>query len=171
VVIYGVGGSSAVMAAELHTRFISARRQTASCIRNSYNPAHVGGHLESPRCGDLHILHPGGPQMLVDTVELAKHFGAKMYRHHAEVRPHRPRNSDICIDHELTPGAESIPTIRIRLRYVSTVCNRPRLGVRSGFAARPRTAETRSPSSCSRTRRRPPRGGAWPSTSGPEAIT
>jgi RpiR family carbohydrate utilization transcriptional regulator len=101
VVIYGVGGSSAVMAAELHTRLF--RLDVNSVLHSDSYTQRMSAATLSPRDVAIFISSTGRPQMLVDTVELSKHFGAKCIG----ITPKLGRigrELDICIDHELTQG-------------------------------------------------------------------
>ena len=101
VVIYGVGGSSAVMANEAHNRLFRL---------NISSVAHIDGYMQrmaaatlDKRDVALFLSSTGRPRSLLDTLELAKYYGAKCIgitpRHSAI-----GRELDICVDLELTQG-------------------------------------------------------------------
>jgi DNA-binding MurR/RpiR family transcriptional regulator len=101
VVIYGLGGSSAVMANETHNRLfrlnISSIPHTDSYMQR----------MSAATLGDkdvaLFISSTGRPRTLLDSLELAKYYGAKCIG----ITPKDSaigRDLDICIDVELTQG-------------------------------------------------------------------
>jgi len=99
VVIYGVGGSSAVLAAETHNRLF--RLDISSVPHAESYTQRMSAATLSARDVAIFISSTGRPQTLIDTLELAKHFGAICIG----ITPKSGRlgrELDICIDHELT---------------------------------------------------------------------
>jgi RpiR family carbohydrate utilization transcriptional regulator len=101
VVIYGVGGSSAVMAAEAHNRLFRLDINSVP-HSDSYTQRMSAATLHAEDVA-IFISSTGRPPTLLDTLELAKHFGATC----VGITPklgRLGREMDICLDLELTQG-------------------------------------------------------------------
>lgn len=101
VVVYGIGGSSAGMAEEAHNRLFRLNINSVA-YTDSYMQRMSATTLDQRDVG-LFISSTGRPKSLLDSVELAKYYGAKC----VGVTPKDSalgRDVDICIDLELTQG-------------------------------------------------------------------
>lgn len=101
VVVYGIGGSSAGMAEEAHNRLFRLNISSAA-YTDSYMQRMSATTLDE-RDVALFVSSTGRPKSLLDSVELAKYYGAKC----VGVTPKESalgRDLDICIDLELTQG-------------------------------------------------------------------
>ena len=100
-VICGVGGSSSMMAQELHNRLF---RLDVNCCPyvDSYLQRMVSGTL-SRRDVALIVSSTGRPRALLDSIELAQHYGATCIGI-APAQSPVGRTLDLCIDLELTQG-------------------------------------------------------------------
>jgi RpiR family transcriptional regulator, carbohydrate utilization regulator len=101
VVIYGVGGSSAVMAAEAHNRLFRLDINSVPHT-DSYTQRMSAATLGAADVA-IFISSTGRPPTLLDTLELAKHFGATCIGITPKLG-RLGRELDICIDLELTQG-------------------------------------------------------------------
>jgi RpiR family transcriptional regulator, carbohydrate utilization regulator len=101
VVIYGVGGSSAVMAAEAHNRLFRLDINSIP-YSDSYTQRMSAATLGAEDVA-IFISSTGRPPNLLDTLELAKHFGATCIGITPKLG-RLGRDLDICIDLELTQG-------------------------------------------------------------------
>jgi RpiR family transcriptional regulator, carbohydrate utilization regulator len=101
VAIYGIGGSSGVMANEAHNRLfrlnISSIPYTDSYLQR------MSATTLSDQDVALFITSTGRPRSLLDSLELAKYYGAKCIGI-APKEGSLGRDVDICIDIELTQG-------------------------------------------------------------------
>lgn len=101
VVIYGIGGSSATFAQEMHNRLF--RLDISSMpFTDSYMQRMAAAALSRQDVA-LFISSTGRPRALYDSLELARHFGAKCIG----IAPRDSvigRDLDICLDIELTQG-------------------------------------------------------------------
>jgi RpiR family transcriptional regulator, carbohydrate utilization regulator len=101
VVVYGIGGSSAGMAGEAHNRLFRLN-VSSTAYTDSYMQRMSATTLDE-RDVALFISSTGRPKSLLDSVELAKYYGAKC----VGITPKESalgRDVDICIDLELTQG-------------------------------------------------------------------
>jgi RpiR family carbohydrate utilization transcriptional regulator len=101
VVIYGIGGSSAVMANETHNRLF--RLNISSIPHTDSYMQRMSATTLSDRDVAIFISSTGRPRTLLDSLELAKYYGAKCIG----ITPHEGpigREVDICIHLELTQG-------------------------------------------------------------------
>lgn len=99
IVVYGTGGSSAVLAEELHNRLF--RLGLASvCYTDSYAQRMVSATVGE---GDvaLFVTSTGRPRSLQDSLELAKYYGAKTIAITDQETP-IGRDADICLNVRLT---------------------------------------------------------------------
>lgn len=101
VVVYGIGGSSAGMAEEAHNRLFRLNINSVA-YTDSYMQRMSATTLDQRDVGLL-ISSTGRPKSLLDSVELAKYYGAKC----VGITPKDSalgRDVDVCIDLELTQG-------------------------------------------------------------------
>ena len=101
VVVYGIGGSSTVMAEEAHNRLF--RLNVSSTAYTDSYMQRMSATMLDERDVALYISSTGRPKSLIDSVELAKYYGAKCIG----ITPKGSalgRDLDICIDLELTQG-------------------------------------------------------------------
>jgi RpiR family carbohydrate utilization transcriptional regulator len=101
VVVYGIGGSSAGMAEEAHNRLFRLNINSVA-YTDSYMQRMSATTLDQRDVG-LFISSTGRPKSLLDSVELAKYYGAKC----VGITPKDSalgRDVDVCIDLELTQG-------------------------------------------------------------------
>lgn len=104
VVVYGIGGSSAGMAEEAHNRLFRLNI-SSTAYTDSYMQRMSATTLDE-RDVALFVSSTGRPKSLLDSVELAKYYGAKC----VGITPKESalgRDLDICIDLELTQGGVS----------------------------------------------------------------
>lgn len=101
VVVYGIGGSSAGMAMEAHNRLFRLN-VSSTAYTDSYLQRMSATTLDE-RDVALFVSSTGRPKSLLDSVELAKYYGAKC----VGITPKDSalgRDVDICVDLELTQG-------------------------------------------------------------------
>lgn len=101
VAIYGIGGSSTVLAEEAHNRLFRLN-VTSTAYTDSYLQRMSATTLDE-RDVALYISSTGRPKSLLDSLELAKYYGAKCIG----ITPKASalgRDLDICINLELTQG-------------------------------------------------------------------
>jgi RpiR family transcriptional regulator, carbohydrate utilization regulator len=101
VVIYGIGGSSAVMANETHNRLF--RLNISSIPHTDSYMQRMAATTLSDRDVAIFISSTGRPRTLLDSLELAKYYGAKCIGITPQDGP-IGREVDICIHLELTQG-------------------------------------------------------------------
>lgn len=99
IIIFGIGGSSAVLAEELHNRLF--RLGLASvCYADSYAQRMVAATVGESDVA-LFITSTGRPRSLQDSLELAKYYGAKTIA----ITDHETpigRDADVCLNVRLT---------------------------------------------------------------------
>jgi RpiR family carbohydrate utilization transcriptional regulator len=101
VAIFGIGGSSAVMANEAHNRLF--RLNISSIPYTDSYQQRMSATTLSDQDVALFISSTGRPRSLLDSLELAKYYGAKCIGIAPKDGP-LGRDLDICIDLELTQG-------------------------------------------------------------------
>ncbi|HEY0940306.1 MAG TPA: MurR/RpiR family transcriptional regulator [Steroidobacter sp.] len=101
VAIFGIGGSSAVMANEAHNRLF--RLNISSIPYTDSYQQRMSATTLSEQDVALFISSTGRPRSLLDSLELAKYYGAKCVGIAPKDGP-LGRELDICIDLELTQG-------------------------------------------------------------------
>jgi DNA-binding MurR/RpiR family transcriptional regulator len=101
VVIYGIGGSSAVMANETHNRLF--RLSVNSVPHTDSYMQRMSASTLSGKDVALFISTTGRPRTLLDSLELAKYYGAKCIGITPREGP-LGHDVDICIHLELTQG-------------------------------------------------------------------
>lgn len=99
VVVYGIGGSSGILAEEMHNRLFRLSLASAKFI-DSYLQRMCAATLVQ---GDVAIFisSTGRPRALLDSVELAKHYGATTIGITSS-DSHLGREVDICLNVNLT---------------------------------------------------------------------
>jgi RpiR family carbohydrate utilization transcriptional regulator len=101
VVVYGIGGSSAFMATETHNRLFRLDINSVPHI-DSYMQRMSAATLSDEDIA-IFISSTGRPRTLLDSLELAKYYGAKCIGITPREGP-IGREVDICIHLELTQG-------------------------------------------------------------------
>jgi RpiR family transcriptional regulator, carbohydrate utilization regulator len=101
VVIYGIGGSSAVMANETHNRLF--RLNISSIPHTDSYMQRMSATTLSDKDVAIFISSTGRPRTLLDSLELARYYGAKCIGITPQDGP-MGRDVDICIHLELTQG-------------------------------------------------------------------
>ena len=99
IIIFGIGGSSAVLAEELHNRLF--RLGLASvCYTDSYAQRMVAATVGESDVA-LFVTSTGRPRSLQDSLELAKYYGAKTIAITDQETP-IGRDADVCLNVRLT---------------------------------------------------------------------
>lgn len=94
ILIYGIGGSSAILAEEIHNRLFRLG-VSSTCYTDSYAQRMSAATLGE---GDvaLFVTSTGRPRSLQDSLELAKYYGAKTVAI-SDIESPIGRDADICI--------------------------------------------------------------------------
>lgn len=93
--IYGVGGSSAALAEEAHNRFFRLKI-ASSTFTDSYLQRMSASTL-SEKDAVLLISSTGRPRSLIESLELARHYGAKSVTIAPKQSP-LANNADVCLE-------------------------------------------------------------------------
>lgn len=105
IAIFGLGGSSSVLAEELHFRLFRLGIASAHYL-DTYAQRMSASTLES---GDLAVLisSTGRPRSLIEIAELAKHYGAKTLAI-TEKQSLLAKEVDVCLDVHLSQAGVSL---------------------------------------------------------------
>ncbi len=106
VAVFGLGGSSSVLAEELHFRLFRLGIASAHYL-DTYTQRMSAATLES---GDLALFvsSTGRPRSLIEIAELCRHYGGKTIAI-TEKESHLAREVDICLDVHLSQTGVPLP--------------------------------------------------------------